>query len=52
MSDHRLFVSYDRTALVRIWTDGTITVSTRETPDHIWSAPVEVLEERSTERAA
>ena len=44
--DYRLFVSADDRVLVRIWTDGTVEVSTREHPGDIWGPPVIVKEEK------
>jgi hypothetical protein len=45
---YRLFVSMDRTRMVRVWDDTTqaIEVCTRETPAHIWGPPTVLYEER------
>lgn len=35
-----VYVNKERTVLVEIWPDGTVTVATRETPEHTWGQPV------------
>ena len=45
--DYRLFVSVDDRTFVRIWSDGTVEVSTREHPGDIWGPPVVVVEEKA-----
>lgn len=47
MSDYRLWLNDERTVLVRLWPDGQMEVSTRETPDHIWGPPILVSEAAS-----
>ena len=45
---YRLWVSKDRTVLVRLWLpDMTVEVATRPHPDAVWSPPVEVREEQA-----
>lgn len=52
MDDYRLFVSEDRTVMVRIWLaqilgeDETVEIATRETPSHVWGPPVVLKEEK------
>lgn len=36
----RLWVNGERTVLVTMWDDGTVTVANRETPAHTWGPPV------------
>lgn len=43
---YRLWVNKERTVLVELWTDGTMTVARRESPSHTWGPPVNVAEER------
>ena len=47
-SSYRLWVSEERTVLVRMWADGKVEVATRETSDHTWGPPVWLTEEKVT----
>lgn len=41
MSDgNTLMINADRTVLLSIWEDGTVTVALRDTPDHLWGPPI------------
>lgn len=42
----RIFVNKERTVLVSVWQNGTMTVATREHPSHTWGPPVTVTEEK------
>jgi hypothetical protein len=42
---YRLYISEDRTILVRIWPDGRVTVSLRESTKHIWGPETPLFEE-------
>ena len=44
--NYRLWVSDDRTMLVRLWDDGTIEVCRRDDAHGIWGPPVALTEER------
>jgi len=46
VSTHRVWVNEERTVLVTVWPDGTVTVARREAPDHVWGPPVYLVEER------
>ena len=41
---YRVWVSENRTLMVRIWAGGKIEAATRETADHIWGPPIELEE--------
>lgn len=41
----RTWVNKDSTVLVQMWTDGTITVATRQHPSHTWGPPVYLKEQ-------
>ena len=43
--DYRLWVSEDRTVLVRLWGDGTVEVCTRPDGFAVWGPPVLLREE-------
>jgi len=43
---YRLWVNDARTVLVRIWSNGSCEVATRETPNHTWGPPVYLAEEK------
>lgn len=42
-----LYVSEDRTVLVRQFEDGTTEVATREHPNAIWGPPITVTKEKT-----
>jgi hypothetical protein len=42
----RLWVSEDRTRLVRLWADGSMEICERPDPGAIWGPPIAVQEER------
>ena len=42
---HELYVSAERTVLARVWSNGTVEVATRETPDYTWGPPVYLARE-------
>lgn len=44
----KLYVSEDRTVLVRVWDEGVVEVATREDPSGIWGPPVRVMPERAS----
>jgi hypothetical protein len=44
--DYRLWVSEDRTRLVRLWGDGSMEICERPDPGAIWGPPITVTEER------
>jgi hypothetical protein len=41
----RLWVNEDRTVLVNLWMDDTVTVALRDDSDHTWGPPIEMVEE-------
>lgn len=41
----RLFVSEERTTLVRLWASGTVEVATRQEPGFTWGPPIVCAEE-------
>jgi hypothetical protein len=40
-----IYVNEERTVFVRVWDDGTLEVSRRDAPDHLWGPPVYLEEE-------
>jgi len=46
--NYRLFVSDDRTVLVRMWEDGVVEVCSRPAGIAIWGPPVMLAEEDAT----
>jgi hypothetical protein len=51
MSDYRLWINDERTVLVRLWSDGTMEVATREDPSYVWGPPTYVNEKYVDEKA-
>jgi hypothetical protein len=47
MPTTRVWVNDARTLLVTVWPDGQMSVSVRESPDHVWGPPVRVTEEKT-----
>ena len=44
--NYRLFVSDDRTVLVRLWEDGEVEASLRPADAPIWGPPIQMHEEK------
>lgn len=44
--NYRLWVNEARTVLVRMWSDGTVEVSVRETSAHTWGPPIAMIQEK------
>jgi hypothetical protein len=44
--DHRLFVNEERTVLITVWPDGTMTVALRDSSSGVWGPPVVMREEK------
>lgn len=43
---YRIWVNEARTILIWMWESGKVEVATRNSPDQIWSIPVEMEEEK------
>ena len=42
---YRLWVNDERTILIRMWSNGEVEISTRETSEHTWGPPIRMIEE-------
>ena len=47
MSDYRIWVNDERTLLVTMWPNGTVTVAERDHPSHTWGPPRFLTEEKT-----
>ena len=47
LSGYRIWVSADKTLLVRLWDGGRMEVCTRPAGDAIWSPPTQLFEENT-----
>ena len=43
---YRLWVNDQRTVMIEMWDNGTVTVATRDHPSHTWGPPVTLNEEK------
>jgi hypothetical protein len=42
---YRIYINEDRTILVRVWADRTMTISMRESKKHIWGPEIPLFAE-------